>query len=232
MGQVGIGLQKDGVRVLGEGEIAVNLIGDHEHAIFLAQVAHLAQLVLCPHPTDRIVRAAQEQHLHGFVLNLGFQVVKVHLKLAVPLHQRIFHQLPAVIAHHIVERIVYWRLHQNTITRLGQGTDGDGQGKDHAGGLYQPRRLCLPAEAAGKPVGQSGIVVRLGAGVAKDAVVNALPQSVQHRLGGGEIHICYPQGQHVCRAALRYGKVKFQAVGVPAVDEPVKIVTHGNASFY
>ena len=81
-------------------------------------------------------------------------------------------------------------------------------------------------------MGQSGIVVRLGAGVAKDAVVNALPQSVQHRLGGGEIHICYPQGQHVRRAALRYGEVKFQAVGVPAVDEPVKIVTHGNASFY
>ena len=42
---MGIGLQKDGVGVVREGEVAVNLIGDHEHAVPLAHAAQPPQLL-------------------------------------------------------------------------------------------------------------------------------------------------------------------------------------------
>ena len=216
--------------VFREGEIAVDLIGDHEDAVFLTQVAHSAQLIRRPHPADRVVRAAQEEHRHRLDPKLGLQVVEVDFKLAIPLHQRVFHQLPAVVAHHVVERVVDRRLDEHGVAGLGQGADGGGQGEDHAGGFDQPLRLRRPAEAARKPVGQGGVVVRLGVGVAEDAVVNAPPQGGQNRIGGVEIHVRHPQGQHVRRVAILCGEVKFQTVGVPAVDGPVKIVTHGNAS--
>ena len=83
---------------------------------------------------------------------------------------------------------------------------------------------------SGHPVGNNSFIFFGEIGITKDTVVSALFNGINHHLGSTEIHICYPEGQHISRIASLLGKIVFQAGCAFAVNYFIKINSHGKTS--
>ena len=209
--------------MLGEGKVAVDLVGDDSHVIPGAKSADLPQLLRRPDPAHRVVRAAQQEKLDLLLRDLPLQIVKVDGVAAVLIDHLALHHLAVVVSNDGVEGVVDRTLDQNGVSRPGSRPNGRSQGKDHAGGLDQPLGPGFPAEAAGEPADDRLVIVGFGIGVAEDAVGDAFLQRLQHAGGSLEIHIRHPEGEHIRWTAPLYGKIIFQTVGIFPVNKGIKI---------
>lgn len=219
------------MRMSGEGEVAVDLVGDDPDVVPAADLPDAAQLLRRPHAAHRVVRAAQQKELHLRIHDFALEVVEVDPVVPVAQAQRALRHAAVVVPDHAEEGIVHRRLDQHGVTGPGQRAHGHGQRKHHAGRLDQPLRLRPPAEVPLEPVGHGRKVCALDLAVTEDAVRHDPLQRIQHGLGRGEIHIRHPQRQHVRRASALHGEIVLQAVGVPAIDLPIEVILrHAHAS--
>ena len=59
-------------------EIAVDLIADNDHIVFLAQPACRCQFILCPDSSHRVMGTAQNEELNVMFSDFLFHVVEIH----------------------------------------------------------------------------------------------------------------------------------------------------------
>ena len=77
-------------------KILMNFISHHQYIMLLTDISQPEQLVSPPDTAHRIMRTAQDKHLHLLSLNLSLKIRKVNFIMAVLFHQRAFHQLTAI----------------------------------------------------------------------------------------------------------------------------------------
>ena len=59
-------------------EVMVDLVGDHPDAVLPAQGQHALQLLPAPHPAHRVVRRAEQKHLHPLFRQLPLEIRKIY----------------------------------------------------------------------------------------------------------------------------------------------------------
>ena len=208
----------------GQGQVGVDLVGDHHDAVPARHLRQLGQLLAAPHPAHRVVRVAQEQQAGAGArqrLLQGGGVAAVDA-VGVP-GQRHRDDGAAIVLDDLAEGVVDGLLDDDGVARPGQGPHRQGQGGDHPGGDDVPVGVDGPAVAAGEPAGQGGVVGGVGLGVAEDAVAHPPQQGGGDRGRRAVVHVRHPQGQGGGGAAALGGEVPFEAGGAGAVVDEIEL---------
>jgi len=119
------------------------------------------------------------------------------------------------------ERPVDGRLHQGAASRLAKGMAGHVQAGHYAGDEDQILRLDAPAIQARQPLDEDRAQFARLARVAEYAMLDALPQSLNHRLRRAEVHVRHPHRQDVVVKA-----VPLDAVRTSPVDNQIERTRH------
>ena len=209
------------------GKIRVNLIADNQHAVFLTDFTDAKQFFFCPDAPDRIVRTAQQQHFYVIIHNLALHIGKIHFISAVFQNQRIDYQLPIILCDFIGKRIVHRLLNQNRVSLLRKCPNRNRNGKYNARRGNQPASLRLPAKPLCIPVVHGGKIRILDTGIAENSMFCQCVQPFEDCGRRREIHISYPQREHIFRHTHFARKIVFETIGSPAVRNRVKINRHG-----
>ena len=160
----------------------------------------------------------------GGVLNPKGQLTRA--EMAALLYQLIFNDVPAGQLGHVIELAVHGGLDQNIAVLGGIEPDHDAEGLDHAGTEAHEGRVGVPAVAALLPV-LHGLEIAGGpGGVAPDALLGPGLQRVNDGLGGPEVHIRDPQGDHIVGAELLDPFVILGGEVFGAVYHLVEIILH------
>ena len=77
------------VGMAGEGDVAVDLVGDDEDIVAAADRSQSLELVAAPDTSDRIVRVAEEEHAGARVGGKSLEALEIHRVPPVPLDQRV-----------------------------------------------------------------------------------------------------------------------------------------------
>ena len=208
------------------GKIAVYLIADNEHIIFLTQLAYRLQFLFCPDTPYRIVRTAKDKQLDLAVLDFLLHIDQIHPVSAVLQHQRAVDAFPVVGQNGIAKRIIHRLLDQDPFSRLCKRPDGCCDGEYHARRLDEPFLLRLPLKMCAVPLLHCCKVVVPAVAVAVDTEPAELFQSLADRLRHAEVHIRYPERQCIFRHAAFRCEIVFDRVGIPPVDHLIKIIFH------
>ena len=207
-----------------EDEVGMDLVADHQNLVLQTQLHHPAQLLLRPDDAPRIVGVAQQEDVRAPELFL--EVGPVHRPCAALLYQLIFNDVPASQLGHVIELTVHGGLDQNIAVLGGIEPDHDAEGLDHAGTEAHEGRVGVPAGAALLPV-LHGLEIAGGpGGVAPDALLGPGLQRVNDGLGGPEVHIRDPQGDHIVGAELLDPFIILGGEVFGAVYHLVEIILH------
>ena len=194
-----------------------------------AQFHHPAQLLFRPDMAQGVVGGAQQEQVR--LLQFLLKVCPVNGPLAVLLHELILQNLAVPCLGHIIELGVHRRLNQDAATLRGEQLHAGGQGLHHAQAEAHEGLVDIPAVAALLPAPNGlKIAVRPG-GIAPDALLGPGLQGVDDGLGGLEVHVRDPQGDHIVGAEFFLALVVLGGVVVGTVDDLVKIVCHSASSF-
>ena len=147
--------------------IRVDLVRNQQHAVFTAQIGHAGQLLAGPYDTQRIVRAAQQEHAH--LRQLGFKVFPVHGPFAVLFHQLVFHHSAVPGFGHIVKLTINRGLDQHFTAFRGEQLYQHAQCGHNAQAPAYQTAIDGPAMAALLPVADGFKVAGRAAGVTPDA---------------------------------------------------------------
>ena len=192
-------------------EIRVDFIADHNHSVPLADVTQPQKLLLCPHPADRVVRVAEEKELHLTAAYFFFKIRKIDpVSSVLSLHERVIHNLPAVIADYLRKRIVDRLLQQHRVTRLGERPHRLCQRKNNPRRLDQPGFLHVPSVMPTHPARNRLKVATFRLAVAEDAVRHAARERLLYIGRNLEIHVGNPKRQYVLRLSPLYRKIIFE----------------------
>ena len=207
----------------GERQVAVDLIRQHQDVVVPAQFPDPRQGLPVPDLPHRVVGIA-EDHQGGLgVRQFPLQVLPVDFIDAIVVVERAL-QHPAAVVLDGVEKDVVDRGHcQHILPRRGELPHHAGDGGHHAGGEEQPLPLH-PEPVPVPPPAADGIVPRLrNVRVAVDAVGGPGLDGRLDLRRRGEIHVRDPHGQ------LSLPHIPLGGVGAPAVQNLVKVVSHGSS---
>ena len=213
-----------------EDQVGVNLVGEQDHPVFDAQLHHTAQLLRRPHDAQGVVGATQEEEVG--LGQLGLEVGPVHLPPAVLFHEGIL-QHPAVPRlGHVVELGVHRGLDEHAAPLGGKELDHGADGLHHAQAEAHQARVNVPAVAALLPAPDGLKIGVRAAGIAPDALLGPGGEGVDDGLGGLEVHVRDPQGDHLVGAELLRPLVVFGGAVAAAVHHGVEIILHRGSSFF
>ncbi len=209
-----------------ECKVAVNFVRNHINMVLFTNFSDPTKLLQCPYPAHRVVGTAKDEQLYLLLHDFLLKVLKVNAVASIPVNQRIFDYQPVIIPNHTKKRIIHRRLDQHRIAGLGQSTHRHGKSKHHAGGLYQPLRLGLPAEPPGKPGRNGGIIVRFYITVTENTMLHRSVQGLQNRLRRTEIHIRHPQREDISGLPPLHSKVILQTIRIFAINDGIKVILY------
>ena len=245
--QVGIivrGGQHGGVAVALQDDVAVDLVGQHQHVVALADLVHALKLLRRPDAAHRVGRGAKHEQPVGGHGALLLEVRPVHGVVAVLADQlAVDHLAVALLLDAAGEVSVHRAAQDHAVAHVGERAHRVGHRLHRAVGEHQPVALERHAEAAAVPA-DDGIVILRHAGleaVAVYAVVGHLVHLVDQRLRADQIHVRHIERQaqawvFVIRLAVFVeqrslaqigGLAPLDAVAVDPVGDPVEIVCHG-----
>ena len=200
-----------------EDDVLVNLVADHQHVIPAAQLQNAQKLRFLPDMAHGVVRGAQQQHFHMFVLEFCLQVGKIHGVAVLRVNEVAANQAAPSVLHRVHEGVVAGGEDGYAIAGGGQGTDGPVNARNHAGGEAKPLPLGAYAVAGLLP-GDEGILIgRGGREVAVNAKVHGLAQRLPDAGRGGVVHVCHPQGNQILPAVFACHGVPLDAPAAPAL---------------
>ncbi|MNP51919.1 hypothetical protein D3C76_1462740 [compost metagenome] len=106
-------------------KIGMDFIRHHKYIILHAQGSKAFKLLARPYTSNRIMRAAEDEHLYPACLQAGFQMIQIHGIAAVFETERIGHQFSVLATYHFVEGGVDRSLNHNSITRCRKTLNGN-----------------------------------------------------------------------------------------------------------
>ena len=112
----------------------MDLVGQHQHVVALADVQHSGQLRLGPDAADGVVGGAEDEHLHLVFGNGLLELLKVQGVVALVVVQVAGDQLPAGVQDGVIEGIVHRGADDDRGILLGVGAHRGVEGTHHAGG--------------------------------------------------------------------------------------------------
>ena len=215
------------------GEVGVDLIGEHRHAVVDADVAESPELVGAPHASDRIVGVAQHDGRAARVGGFGGQIVEIHGVMAGLVHdQLVVEDGEPVVLGRRSERVVDGSLDDDLVSGMGHRAQGRVDGRHDAVGQAHPFRPDPPVVAAVHPADQR-VEIRVGRIiVAEDVGLRGMDERVDDLGGRLELHVGHGHGDHVVvpGAHVLLDHVPLHGSGVPPVHQGLKIV-HAEHSF-
>ena len=112
------------------------------------------------------MRAAEDQHFHFRIGQLGFQIVKIDRIYTFLIDQTAGHRRASAGFNRLFKRIVDRREDRDLLTRLYERADGDVDSRDDARKQNQPILFDCPMMAALHPVHRFRVVIFTGVGIA------------------------------------------------------------------
>ena len=207
-----------------ENKIGMDFIGDQQRAVFHAKLRHFPQILRPPHQPQRVMGIAQQEDTA--ILDLGCEIIEIHVPRSIFFHQLVFHHGTAPGFHHIVEFRVDRGLDEDLVPLRAEQLDDGGQGRNNAQAPAHQCGVGLPVVAPDLPLLNGfKITVRTG-GIAPDAFLGFCLAGVDDGLGRPEIHVRHPQGDHVARSKLLDALIVFGRTVGAAVDHLIEIVFH------
>jgi len=207
-----------------EEDVAVDLVGDDDHAPGGADAGEPFQFLPGPDPSAGVVGRAQEDELHRGVVQLFLQVGEVHLEPAAGKDQRVFHHTAPPPGDGGKEGVIDRRLDEHTVSGLGEGEDGGGQCRDHAGGMADPLGVGSPSVPPFEPPGNSLPVGGKTTGIAENPVIRPFPEDLDDLRRGLEVHVGHPHGKKIAGTEDGLHAVPLCADSAAPFDDSVKIV--------
>lgn len=219
-------------------EVAMDFVANDPEVVLLDDGGDAAQFVCCPDAARRVVGIAPDDQFCVRIGGLLFEVVEIHLELAVnQLQGRADIFLIAVFAS-VLEEAVRRRREENLFVVVDQVFNELVEGGDDAGREGQLFFWEFPVVHIFTPFGENLIVaVVTEDGIAENAAVDAVLDGLADFWGCGEFHIGDPHADEfvvgVGEGHVRAGvedvlteAVCVQGIGVRAVDDFVKVVFH------
>ena len=202
-------------------ELVVDLIGDDVDMVPQADVCDPQQFLPGPYAASRVVGVAEDICHDLWVGALLLKAGPVEMVFAVFTHQkRGFRHLASDVADTGEETIIDGSGDKHLVARHGQCLDDAGDGRHNTDGVLNPFAADVPAVAARKPANH-GVVVFVGhLCVGEDAVRRTTVDGFNNRIGGLEVHVGYPHGNHTW-----LGGVPFHTATTPAGYDGVEIIS-------
>ena len=200
------------------GQVAVDLVGHHDHVMLRAQLAHPRQLLPAPQLSHGVVGVAQQQQRGLRIRQPRLQIVKVQPVCPVLVAQRTLQGPPPVVDDGIEEDVGDRRHHHHVLVRRCQLAHDAGDGGHHPGAERQPLRLHLKAVAALPPADNSLLPFLRHDGIAEHAVLRPLQYGLADLRRGLKVHVRHPHRQLVRR------DVPLQGSRPPTLHHRIKIV--------
>ena len=166
------------------------------------------------------------QKENAALLGLSFKIVKIDVPVSVLLHQLVFHYGTVPGLHHIVEFRVNRRLNHDLVSVFTEQLHNRRQGRNHAQAPAHQGNVRLPVVPFYLPLLNSLKVTVRPRGISPDSLLGFLDTGVDDGLSGAEIHIRYPQRNHIGSSELLHPLVIFGGTVLAAVDHFIKIVFH------
>ena len=146
------------------------------------------------------------------------------------IYQRIIYYSPVIVTDNISKRIIHRILNQYSISRISKCLHRCAESKYHTRSLHDPFPLRLPIMIPLHPVHHSIVISILWLAVSVDSMFYRSMKALRDLFGYREIHIRYPQGQHIRRLSSLHRKIIFQTIRSLSVRNLIKIVcSHTNS---
>ena len=217
---------KDDVPAAGIDEILVDLVRHHKDVVPQADFSQFLKFLFRPHASDRIVRRAEDEEFHAVLNDLAFEVLKVD-GVPFPVETQFVHDGPAaVVADPQPETVIDRLLDQDRVAHLRETADQRADRKHHA--RRQNRRMWIdrPVVPCFEPRCERLEIGLVGIGIPEDPVGGKGGKGFPHGGRRLKIHVRHPHGEQVFRLAVLFRKIVFEAFGVAAGNDFVKIVLH------
>ena len=212
-----------------EDQVGVDFVADHRDLVFQAQFHHPAELLLRPDNAHGVVGIAQQEQVR--LLELGLEVRPVHRPAAVLFCQPVFNDPPSGKFGHVVKLAIDRGLNQHIAPLGGVELHAGAESLHHSQAEAHQARVRGPAVPAALPV-PDGLEIAGGpGGVAPEALLCPGLQGVDDGLGGLEVHVRNPEGNHVLGAEFLEPLVVLGGEVSSPVDDLIKVVSHNLTSF-
>ena len=217
--------------VTGIDKIVVNLIADYDHLMSQTDLSQLLKFLYRPHSAHRVVRIAQNKQFYMFLLKLPLKIFKINpvsIRSALSgrflINQCIVYYSPVIVTDNIGKRIIHRILNQYSISRISKCLNRCAESKYHTRSLHDPFPLRLPIMIPLHPIHHSIVISILRLGIAVDSMFYRSMKTFRNLFRYREIHIRYPQGQHIRRFSSLHRKIIFQTIRSLPVRNLIKIV--------
>jgi len=183
-------------------KVAMDLVRYDDDVVRQATLGHGQQFLPLEHAPHRVMRVAEKEEARR---RGDGGTHAVHVRHVAPVGAASEgHLLPleAGVPGRGEERPVDGRLHQGAVSRLAKGMAGHVQAGHHAGDEDQILRLDAPAIQARQPLDEDRAQFARLARVAEYAMLDALPQGLNHRLRRAKVHVRHPHRQNIAAAVF------------------------------
>ena len=203
----------------------MDFICNHIDLMAETDVSSLFKLFLTPDTAARIVRSTENQHFYFFCLDLAFHFLKIYMEAAViPCFQTVLYYVSIVGSQHVLEGMIHGLHDHHTVPFFCQSAHSRGDGTDNPGNAYHPFFFHIPSVAFQHPGVDGFKIIFMYTGVTKYAEFPRLCDHLADFPGGAEIHVSYPEGDHILRHMIFLFKCVFYGISPGPVNIFVKIV--------
>ena len=212
-----------------ERHVGVDLVGNHQHVVFPANVRHRRQVLGGPDDAGGIVRIGENQHLRRLPAAHFLQARDVHPVAACGCigDERIVHHLTPVVARQVEERHIDRRLDDHFVARLREALQHEADAPHDARDETQFLPADAPAVQVPLPVDDRG-PIRIGRhAVTIDLMSEPLFKGFPDRGRRLEIHVGHPESQQVVTPVTGLEKVRHDGAGTAPFYHLVEVKSHG-----
>ena len=181
------------------GQIAPDLVGDHEQVVSLGNIGYGCNFIVIEDAARRVVRVAKQDDLRR-VVDCCFESFDV--KLPAVGDQRHLDPSAAAVRNRIEERVIDRREHDNTVTRIGRVPECGFQGVQSAREWVDLFDVGSPPVSTFLPIGVRRSEVDSKRPIPEVATFGVGTDCRDDRCRRVEVHVGDPRREHI-RTVLR-----------------------------
>ena len=178
--------------VAGHLKIVMYLVRYYAYIILPAKPQHGLKLVPFPHPAGRIVRRAEQEHLHVLCFEFIFKIVNIYAVNSVFVYKLVRYLPAALVGYGVGKRKIHGRLYKHAVALLGKQRYQPVEARHNARGVAQPFALYLVAVALALPAYERIIIAIRSKLIAERAEIGFLNKRLPYAACAGKVHVRYP----------------------------------------